>query len=167
MSICSVCGNKVKNVNMNIVRGKSGEWVCKECLKKAGIGVMKFSSTDIPAGQIMAMINGTDSSANTTAQTNNSQQPKFCQNCGSKLEGNFCSNCGASVNNAQPQNTNNGGMRCPKCHSNNLQIISDVKGKGVSATNLCLCGLLGLAGVGKTKTTHYWICSNCGNKFKA
>lgn len=75
------------------------------------------------------------------------------------------SNLQQGVNQSQQQATN-GGVCCPKCYSNNLQIISDVKGKGVSATNLCLCGLLGLAGAGKTKTTHYWVCQNCGNKFK-
>lgn len=67
----------------------------------------------------------------------------------------------------QVQANNNSGMRCPKCQSNNLQIVSDVKGKGASATKICLCGICGLAGTGKTTTTHYWVCQNCGNKFKA
>lgn len=70
------------------------------------------------------------------------------------------------VNQPQQQATN-GGVCCPKCYSNNLQIISDVKGKGASATKICLCGICDLAGTGKTTTTHYWVCQNCGNKFKA
>ena len=55
---------------------------------------------------------------------------------------------------------------CPKCNSTNLQAISDVKGNGVSFWKICLCGFLGLCGAGKTKTEHYWVCADCGNKFK-
>lgn len=57
-------------------------------------------------------------------------------------------------------------MKCPKCGSENLEVISDVKGKGASGLKLCLCGIFGLCGTGKTKTTHYWVCKNCGHKFK-
>lgn len=57
-------------------------------------------------------------------------------------------------------------MKCPKCGSENLETISDVKGKGASFWKLCCCGLLGLCGAGKTTTTHYWVCKDCGNKFK-
>ena len=57
-------------------------------------------------------------------------------------------------------------MKCPKCGSEELDTISDVKGKGASGLKLCLCGLLGLCGAGKTKTTHYWLCKKCGKKFK-
>lgn len=59
-----------------------------------------------------------------------------------------------------------GGVRCPACGSTNLQIISDVQGKGAKFWKLCLCGFLGLCGTGKTTTTHYWVCKNCGKKFK-
>ena len=59
-----------------------------------------------------------------------------------------------------------GGVKCPKCGGDHLQVISDVKGKGVSFWKVCLCGILGLCGAGKTKTTHYWVCQDCGNKFK-
>ena len=57
-------------------------------------------------------------------------------------------------------------MQCPKCGSSDLQAISDVKGKGVRLWKLCLCGLLGLCGAGKTKTEHYWVWKSCGHKFK-
>lgn len=60
----------------------------------------------------------------------------------------------------------NGGIHCPKCGSTNLQAISDTHGKGASFWKLCFCGLLGLCGAGKTQTDHYWVCQNCGNKFK-
>ena len=64
------------------------------------------------------------------------------------------------------QNLNNNGVKCPKCGSTNLEVVSDVRGKGAKFWKLCLCGILGLCGTGKTKTTHYWVCRNCGNKFK-
>lgn len=92
----------------------------------------------------------------------------FCQNCGKEYSGGVCPNCGN--NPVQPQvvvNTaNQGGVCCPKCGSNNLQTVSDVKGKGVKLWKLCLCGIFGLCGAGKTTTQHYWVCHNCGNKFK-
>lgn len=56
---------------------------------------------------------------------------------------------------------------CIKCGSDKLQVISEVEGKGVSGTKVCLFGICGLCGAGKTKTTNYWICQNCGTKFKA
>ena len=48
----------------------------------------------------------------------------------------------------------------------NLQAISDTHGKGASFWKLCFCGILGLCGTGKTQTDHYWVCQDCGNKFK-
>lgn len=94
-----------------------------------------------------------------------------CPNCGNEYNTNACPNCGYTGTPVQPQPQfqqaqNAGGIRCPKCGSNNLQAISDVKGKGASFWKLCFCGLLGLCGAGKTKTEHYWVCGNCGNKFK-
>ena len=52
-------------------------------------------------------------------------------------------------------------MKCPKCGSENLEIMSDVKGEGAKLWKLCLCGFCGLAGAGKTETTNYWVCKNC------
>ena len=68
--------------------------------------------------------------------------------------------------NMDNQMITNGGCKCPKCGGERLQVVSDVKGKGVSFWKVCLCGILGLCGAGKTKTTHYWVCQDCGNKFK-
>nr|WP_243206527.1 hypothetical protein [Neobittarella massiliensis] len=69
-------------------------------------------------------------------------------------------------------------MKCPKCGSENCQIIQETNGKtkGFGAGKGCLgtlvfgpvgflCGLCGM-GKGKTKTNTYWVCGNCGNKFK-
>lgn len=84
-----------------------------------------------------------------------------------------------------PQNTQAGsmvtqqsGLCCPRCGSKNIQPMNDVSssGKDFKASNaFCgylLCGPLGLlcgaSGKGKQiKTTTYWICAHCGNKFQA
>lgn len=69
-------------------------------------------------------------------------------------------------------------MKCPKCESENCQIINEVQtsGKDYSAGKGCIgtillgpIGLLcGACGKGKTTTnTNYWVCNNCGNKWKA
>ena len=69
-------------------------------------------------------------------------------------------------------------MKCPKCGENNSQIINEITstGKDFSASKGC-CGaiLLGPIGIlcgacGKGKQTHntqYWVCNNCGNKWRA
>lgn len=98
----------------------------------------------------------------------------FCQNCGNQFEGRFCPTCGFDNDSAQATNTPTtntspsqaNGVRCPRCGSPNLQVVSDVKGEGAKLWKLCLCGFLGLCGAGKTTTTHYWVCNSCGNKFK-
>ncbi len=68
-------------------------------------------------------------------------------------------------------------MFCPRCKNNNCHPINEVttQGKDFSASKGC-CGwflfgpiglLCGLCGEGKTyKNTNYWICNNCGLKFK-
>ena len=108
----------------------------------------------------------------------------FCGYCGSQLTDDslFCPDCGKSTtdfptSNSSSQHTphmyyntyvqpNIPVMTCPHCGSTHLQVISDVNGKGVSLLRLCFCGLWGLCGAGKTKTTHYWVCQTCGNRFK-
>lgn len=68
-------------------------------------------------------------------------------------------------------------MNCPKCGCQNCQVVSETTttGKDFSAGKGC-CGalLLGPIGVlcgacGKGKqvnSTNYWVCPDCGNKFK-
>ena len=69
-------------------------------------------------------------------------------------------------------------MQCPKCKNENCQIVSDVstKGKDFSAGKGCLGTLVlgpigvlcGACGKGKkTITTQYWVCNDCGHKWKA
>lgn len=69
-------------------------------------------------------------------------------------------------------------MECPKCKENNSQIINEVStsGKDFSAGKGC-CGaiLMGPLGIlcgacGKGRKIHnkqYWVCNNCGNKWRA
>ena len=143
MSICKVCGRKVANVNCNIVRGKSGEWVCKDCLKKANISRLTFSSTNIPAGEVMYKIH---------AASDNLAH---------------CSDVDENSSAVSQNTTGNKAIYCPRCHNTELDIISEVNSKGVSATKLLLFGALGLSGSGKVTTTNYWVCKSCGYKFKA
>ncbi len=69
-------------------------------------------------------------------------------------------------------------MICPKCGSSDCFIITETKtsGSDYSAIDGCLgtilfgpIGLLcGACGEGKTtKSKNYWICNNCGKKWKA
>lgn len=69
-------------------------------------------------------------------------------------------------------------MICPRCGENNSQVINEVTttGKDFSASKGC-CGavlmgpigiLCGACGEGRqTHNTQYWVCNNCGNKWKA
>lgn len=68
-------------------------------------------------------------------------------------------------------------MICQKCGSDKCQVINEVNtsGKDFSAGKGC-CGavllgpigiLCGACGKGKkTTNTNYWVCNNCGAKFK-
>ena len=61
-------------------------------------------------------------------------------------------------------------MRCPKCGGEHCQVISETtsKGKDFSAALLGPIGILcGACGKGKQiNSTNYWVCQDCGNKFK-
>ena len=107
MSVCSVCGEKVKNFGGRIVRGANGEWVCKKCLKKAGIGVMKFSCQHITSKQVAAKINGDLLDVQDTAHANavraGSAAPEkifgravTCKTCGARISrrAKRCPHCG-------------------------------------------------------------------------
>ena len=112
MSVCSVCGRTVNNFAGNIVRGKSGEWVCAECLKKSGIGVFKFSNTFITSDQVQSLINKRNGiqdnfTNNFVGDNENSQPPTRCSNCGTVYTGSFCPN-GCNSPQAQQQKKKNG-----------------------------------------------------------
>lgn len=69
-------------------------------------------------------------------------------------------------------------MACPRCGNTNLQAVTETHttgkdfsaGKGICGAILfgpigVVCGACG--GGRKTHSTTYWLCPNCGNKFKA
>ena len=68
-------------------------------------------------------------------------------------------------------------MKCPKCSSEHCSIINEIytKGKDFRAANGCLGAILfgplgilcGACGKGKRIiNTHYWVCNQCGYKWK-
>lgn len=97
MHICSVCHENVDNFRGKIIRGASKEWVCKECLKKANISTMRFSTEPIPAQQIATLING-ETAEKETVRQNLKQDLKTitCKTCGAKLSprAKRCPHCG-------------------------------------------------------------------------
>ena len=69
-------------------------------------------------------------------------------------------------------------MKCPKCGENNSQIINEVTTSGKDfSVGKGLCGailmgpigiLCGACGEGrKTHNNQYWVCNNCGKKWRA
>ena len=69
-------------------------------------------------------------------------------------------------------------MKCPRCGSENCNIINETttKGKDFSVGKGCLGALIlgpfgllcGACGKGRqTINTNYWVCNNCGHKWKA
>ena len=121
----------------------------------------------------------------------------YCTKCGNPMTENelYCTRCGARsenqaatvtpvYSNETPASTQKYGQnniprnRCPKCGSESLQMINDMKtsGKDFSGTKGC-CGaillgpiglLCGACGKGKqVETTHIWVCNYCGNRWKA
>ncbi len=97
---------------------------------------------------------------------NGGYNPNMPYNGGSnQIQRNMSANNGNGQNPVTPSN-GGGGVRCPRCGSTSLQAISDTHGEGVKLWKICLCGFLGLCGAGKTTTEHFWVCNNCGNRFK-
>ena len=69
-------------------------------------------------------------------------------------------------------------MKCPRCGSEHLQVITESEGnvQGYGFGKGCLgrlilgpigwmCGLCG-AGKQRYRSKSYWICNQCGNKFR-
>ena len=97
----------------------------------------------------------------------------------------FCTYCGAK---AIPIMTSNK-IRCVRCGSDDLQVVSDVRAKGASGGQMflggSLCGgascvvcpmcaplgavlgaMFGMDGAGETYTRTLWVCKSCGAKFR-
>lgn len=104
-----------------------------------------------------------------------------CKKCGAELFGDtVCPNCGTKQR-APEVVTGTPSVRCPKCGSHDAQYCVEndahTEGKNYSAGKGCIgylllgpLGLLcGLCGKGKKTVIvnrGYWICKQCGNKFK-
>lgn len=68
-------------------------------------------------------------------------------------------------------------MICPKCNSEDVTVVTETKGKmhdgsclqTIGRWTLILCTgglwLLVRKGRGKIKSTNYWLCKNCSNKW--
>ena len=72
-------------------------------------------------------------------------------------------------------NAESGGIKCPACGSTDLTTITEshTTGRDFNSSDACcgylLCGPLGLLMRVKGKQQHtdaFWVCKNCGNKFK-
>lgn len=65
-------------------------------------------------------------------------------------------------------------MRCPKCGSENVNLIYNTSKRGFKGSDAC-CGyvllgplglLCGALGSGKKDTSEFWLCNNCGSRFQ-
>ena len=111
----------------------------------------------------------------------------FCNKCGTEIpdESKFCSKCGNVLNSTAIQPISNPpepeGICCPKCKSKRLQVSveSNVNstGGGYSGSKGCLgffllgplgllCGSCGSRQKITTANKTFWICQDCGNKFR-
>ena len=68
-------------------------------------------------------------------------------------------------------------MICPKCQHNTCEVINEIQSNGKDfSAGKGICGALvfgpigvlcGACGKGReVSSTNYWLCKNCGNKFK-
>lgn len=107
----------------------------------------------------------------------------FCPNCGNQLnDERFCSNCGYANPDSQMNNNVPSGIICPSCGSHRLQAVietdTSTTGKDFSAAKGCLGYLLmgplgilcGSCGQHKKTTVQnktFFVCSDCGKKFRS
>ncbi|MGL4362435.1 MAG: hypothetical protein ACRCSG_04025 [Cellulosilyticaceae bacterium] len=66
-------------------------------------------------------------------------------------------------------------MTCPRCGSEDCQVLAETTSQGYSFGKAC-CGwlfmggpiglLCGLFGMGKTESKMFWVCPKCSNKFQ-
>jgi len=67
--------------------------------------------------------------------------------------------------------TNNNGIRCPRCNSNNIQCVTETVNSasdfGARCLGFILMGPLSLlCGPNQDETKRYCICNHCGEKFQ-
>lgn len=81
----------------------------------------------------------------------------FCSSCGSKLISDDEIDAALNVVTAKGANTNFRKIHCPRCAGTNLQAINEGNVSGAMVNNKMYVG---------TENKSYWICSNCGAKFR-
>lgn len=116
---------------------------------------------------------------------------KFCYKCGAKvvedINGNTANLNTTDIQTLEPsniemlENPNRSRIECPNCHSLNLIPVSEtqtyVSGSGYGVGKGCcgyillgplglLCGLCGTGATSQTTTSTWWVCKDCGNKFR-
>lgn len=99
---------------------------------------------------------------------------RYCPNCGMELgEGtHFCSNCGHSLQTSTPvprkrNPTNAKRMHCPECKSTDISPIVETEITGGTSLNHSFSKRNSVSAM-QFNNTHrnYWMCSNCGCKFR-
>lgn len=99
---------------------------------------------------------------------------RFCPNCGTELsEGTlFCSNCGHNLQVAVPVHKksnprNSRRMHCPECKSSDISPIVETEISGGTSFNHSFSKRNSVSAM-QFNNTHrnYWMCSNCGSKFR-
>ncbi len=107
-----------------------------------------------------------------------------CSNCGTMNHSinKFCSSCGFELSNSVTVPINREKfLNCPNCGSDNLHPITEynttTSGGGYGAGKGCLgyillgplgllCGACGSSSKTTSTSKTFWICGNCGNKFR-
>lgn len=108
MYFCAVCGKSAGTFSGEIIQGLSGDRVCKDCLRKANIGIMKFSFQNIPASEIKKIVNPIIFEGEEEEESENSSKQVYYQNpsyINSRTI--ICRTCGARIS---PR-----ARRCPHC----------------------------------------------------
>ena len=98
---------------------------------------------------------------------------KFCSNCGQQIDDHakFCAHCGttqgAQVPTAQPMAPGGKRLHCPNCKGAQLSPIVETDVQGGYALNRSLGRKWSVSAI-DLKSTHrnYWMCGNCGHKFR-
>ena len=106
-----------------------------------------------------------------------SNAPIFCPECGNQAAAGMCFNTHNTFIPKPIPTASYNSVTCPRCGGRDCQPINEqyTSGGGYDAGNGC-CGYLLLGPIGllcgacgsETKTTNvlYWVCKNCGHKFR-
>lgn len=105
------------------------------------------------------------------------EKMKYCPTCGTQISDSaaFCSECGThipgitDVKNTVQSNRRTGrkSIHCPECGSTNLAPIVESENNGGVAVSSPISQRMGMTSYSSV-TTHrnYWVCQDCGYKFR-